>query len=150
MRKLSTYKTVLTCLLIFLFSYTAIDKLINLQQNVIVLSNMPFVKPLASYLALIIPLLELFTVLLLMIPNTNFAGLYCSLLLMVAFTVYLVAMLTTNNNLPCTWGGVLDKMSWKAHLVFNMVITAMIAVWIITSRKLTQNVKHKQYSNHHA
>jgi len=141
MRKLNAYRTVLTCMLILLFSYTAIDKLMNVQQNAIVLSNMPYITHVASYLAIIIPVLELLTVLLLIIPKTNFAGLYCSLLLMGAFTVYLVAMLTTNNNLPCTCGGVLEKMSWKQHVVFNIIVLALIIPGIFLKSKSKVNSK---------
>jgi len=122
----NVYINVLSFALIFLFGYTALDKLIHLHTNTVVLSHMPFIQDMAAMLAVGIPAVEIATVLLLLNPRTNKSGLYVSLVLMLFFTVYLVGMLLMKVKLPCTCGGILEQMTWEQHIVFNLIVMGLI------------------------
>ncbi|ASK28818.1 hypothetical protein CEY12_01265 [Chryseobacterium sp. T16E-39] len=62
--------------------------------------------------------------------KTRNIGLLGSFVLMLIFTGYIALILSTSNNLPCSCGGILEKMSWHHHLYFNIgcVILSIIGL----------------------
>ncbi|MBQ0152790.1 MAG: hypothetical protein KBS61_07855, partial [Chryseobacterium sp.] len=75
-------------------------------------------------------MLELFTAILLMMNRYRKLALQISLLLMVMFTTYIVIILYFTPFTPCSCGGVLEKMGWTEHLVFNVffIVLALIGI----------------------
>ncbi|MGN6400131.1 MAG: MauE/DoxX family redox-associated membrane protein [Flavisolibacter sp.] len=118
--------------LTLIFSYTAFSKLFSYATFRMVLGQAPLLKTGAAVTAVMLPLTELFIVLLLIFPATRLQGLYASLVLLSVFTVYLVYMVLFVPHLPCSCGGVISKMSWRQHIVFNGVFI-VVAVWGIRS-----------------
>jgi len=107
--------------LILLFFYTAIAKLSALHRFERELSNQAL--PLWSVPALLwlIPMTELAVVILLLVPRFRLPGLYASALLMLVFTAYIaLVLLGVFDRVPCSCGGVLKNMGFKAHFVFNL------------------------------
>lgn len=117
--KVRTTTNIISSLLIFLFSYTALSKFISLPSFRAVLGQV-FNKKGAALIALLIPTMEAFIVLLLIVSKTRLIGLYASAVLLCAFTVYLAYMILFIPHLPCSCGGVIGKMSWKEHVAFNL------------------------------
>ena len=110
-----------TCaLLLFLFLYTSINKLLSFQSFRHVLQQSAVTRPFATILAAGIPLVEMVTSVFLFIPRFRKAGLYSSFILLFLFTIYIGLMLAFSSNLPCSCGGVLSFLSWKQHIVFNL------------------------------
>jgi hypothetical protein len=109
-----------TSLLILLFAYTAISKLLGYRAFARVLSESPLIHNGADNIAWLLPAAELIVVLLLFFEATRKIGLYASLFLLVMFTLYLLYMVLFADHLPCSCGGVLNKMSWKQHIFFNL------------------------------
>ncbi|MCZ8215325.1 MAG: hypothetical protein O9262_03755, partial [Cyclobacteriaceae bacterium] len=70
-----------------------------------------------------IPAAELYTVILLLNSGWRKAGLLMSVVLMTLFTLYIVIMLMFFERIPCSCGGVLQRMNWHEHLIFNIVFT---------------------------
>jgi hypothetical protein len=119
---------IITALLILLFSYTAINKFAGLHSFTMTLGKAPVIKQGAAVIAFLLPTIETIIVLLLFFERTKLKGLYASLLLLLVFTVYLVGIILFAPSLPCSCGGVISKMSWRQHVVFNfgfIVLTAL-------------------------
>lgn len=129
--KRSTIVEIISALLILLFVYTSSSKLLAIQSFQVVLSTSPLIGENAKYLAWGIPVVEIFVSLLLVIPYTRLYGLYFSVGLMSVFTAYILYMLIFTPKLPCSCGGVIAKLSWPHHLIFNIVFTllAMLGAW---------------------
>lgn len=114
-------------LFLFLFSYTAISKLLTLGQFRDVLAVSPAIGPAAVWLAPSIPVIELLICGLLFFPATRRRGLLASVLLMATFTFYVGWMMMFTPHLPCSCGGIIALLGWKWHLVLNVVLTVLAA-----------------------
>lgn len=116
----------ITALLILLFLYTALSKLLNLQAFRGQLMLQPFPAGWDTVLLWALPLTELLACTLLFFPRTRLQGLYLATLLMSVFTLYVALILTRAfGYIPCSCGGVLERMDWETHLVFNVVFLAL-------------------------
>jgi hypothetical protein len=124
-------------LLITLFAYTALAKLADYSNFQFGLSESPFIAPMANVLAWGVPATELLIAVMLVIPASRLAGLYASCILMFLFTVYIAAMLAFGTDIPCSCGGVVEDMSWPAHIVFNsfFVLLSAVAIWLQRQQK---------------
>src|SRR6478672_10059791 len=114
----------ISSLVIFLFGYTAISKLLSIDRFEAVLEQSPLISSGAALLAWQIPLAELVIVLLLIFSSTRKMGLWASAILLSFFTVYLFYMVLFSPHLPCSCGGVISSMSWPVHIGFNVVCIA--------------------------
>ncbi len=142
MSKKTNYKVliidIVSGLFILLFLYTSISKLKEHMSFQIVLSKSPFLASYSILLSWVIPFVEMLVSALLFIPVTRLIGLKLSFALMLGFTGYIAYMLFTTSTLPCSCGGVLKKLSWTEHLIFNIafLILSMIALWLIKKNNL--------------
>lgn len=127
-------------LLIILFVYAALSKLFAYADFKNQLTRSPLVKNWAGVVAFVLPAVELIAAGLLTLSTTRKAGLLLSFVLMALFTGYIIYMLLFEKNLPCSCGGVLKKLTWKQHIVFNIffLLTA------IAGMRLEKNKNHKQ------
>jgi uncharacterized membrane protein YphA (DoxX/SURF4 family) len=129
---------VATYLLVLLFVYTSLSKVFDFKAFRIQLERQPLTMHVAQLLTFALPLFEMMIAILLVIPRLRKLGLYASLYLMAAFTMYVGYMLAAypKEKLPCTCGGLLRVMNWEQHLIFNLTFTflAFSGIWI--SRKL--------------
>ncbi len=111
----------LSAILVLLFMYTAINKITGMKNFQFVLGHMKGITSITPFIAWTIPLTEVFISILLIIPSFKKAGFICSAVLLSVFTGYLFWMLLADQDLPCSCGGVLKLLTWKQHLVFNLV-----------------------------
>ena len=123
---------VIAALLILLFLYTGLSKLHARENFFGVLSFSPLIKSNAYLLSWVIPIVEILIGALLFFPVTRKMGFISSFILMIFFTACIAYMLLFSSNLPCACGGVLRKMSWPQHLVFNIFFTGLSAwgLWL--------------------
>jgi putative oxidoreductase len=71
----------------------------------------------------------------LMFERTRLAGFYASLALMIVFTIYTgIILLHFFRYIPCSCGGVIKKLTWKQHLVFNLFFVVLSILGIILKR----------------
>lgn len=126
---------IVSLLLIVLFVYAAWAKLADYSNFQFGLSESPFIARFSGILAWAVPGVEIVISLLLLFPFTRLIGLYASFLLMLAFTVYIAVMLLSGLEIPCSCGGILEDMSWEAHLVFNFVYVILSAAAIMVERR---------------
>ncbi|CAH0280377.1 hypothetical protein SRABI27_03757 [Pedobacter sp. Bi27] len=107
-------------MLILLWATTAASKLGNLNGFHSDLDRQVFSKIFTGMLLYAVPITELVTAALLTFDKTRLAGLVISLFLISAFTAYIILILSGFfNKVPCSCGGVLKFLGWKAHLYFN-------------------------------
>lgn len=116
---------VITGLLILLFSYAAVSKLLSYQLFILQLSKSPFTSSHAHLISWLVPLGETIVVLLLIGKKTRTTGLYSALFLMTLFTGYIYALLHYSYYIPCSCGGIIAHLSWNQHLYFNLIFTAI-------------------------
>lgn len=118
--------------LILLFGYAALSKLLDYNNFVVQLSKSPLVKGSAQWIGWAVPTIELIACILLISPKWRSMGLCLSFILMLAFTLYIAGILTFIKELPCSCGGILSNLTWKSHLIFNVVYTgiSLTGIWI--------------------
>lgn len=137
----SKYKNILLeliCLLyILLFVYAAVSKFIVFDEFVIQIGQSPVLTAYAGWVAWVVPSLEILISLMLVIPRFRLLALYAAFTLMVMFTAYIFIILNFSDYIPCSCGGVLEKLGWTEHLIFNIafVILAFIGIIIISPQK---------------
>jgi len=116
-----TVHSACTALLILLFIYAALSKLLNLELFRGQLYNQSFSHDLADLLLWGLPLSELLTCGLLLFPLSRRLGLLLSLVLMTVFTLYIILVLLGYwERVPCSCGGILEHLNWTQHLYFNL------------------------------
>lgn len=126
---------IMGALLILLFAYTATSKLFAFHRFESVLRSAPLIGYHARLFAALIPAVEWVVVLLLLQPLSRKSGLIASGLVLIVFTVYMAFMVFTDPSLPCSCGGVIQQLSWKQHIVFNLLFIAIAAAGIAAERR---------------
>src|SRR5579863_929688 len=127
-------------LIIMLFVYAALSKLIDYDIFRYQLERSPFFYGYANILAWLVPSMELTAASLLTIKRARLAGFYLSFFLMLTFTGYIFAILHFADEIPCSCGGVLSMMSWNQHFIFNIVFTLIALTGILTLTRLSERV----------
>jgi uncharacterized membrane protein YphA (DoxX/SURF4 family) len=121
-----------------LFLYAATSKLLDFQKSELQMSKSPIITDFAFILVWLVPLLEIIIAALLIVKKTVMLGLYASLGLMSMFTAYIIAILNFSDTIPCSCGGVLEKLGWTEHLIFNIIFIIMAIVAILTQTKISE------------
>jgi putative oxidoreductase len=133
--KPATIVEIIAALFILLFLYTALSKSVQISNTVNVLKKTPILSGIAEATAWGVVIAEYILAALLFLPRTRKAGLYASLILMTGFTVYIGYMMAFVPNLPCSCGGVISKMTWNQHLLFNIAFAFISLTGILLDRK---------------
>ncbi|WP_312297843.1 MauE/DoxX family redox-associated membrane protein [Chryseobacterium sp.] len=125
-------KTV-SCFFILLFVYASVSKLLDFENFQIQIAQSPLLSAYAGGISYAVIIVELIIVLLLTFPSRRLIGLYLSTALMSAFTIYIFLILNYSDFVPCSCGGILEKMGWTEHLIFNIlcVVIGGLSVLII-------------------
>jgi uncharacterized membrane protein YphA (DoxX/SURF4 family) len=126
-------------LFVFLFIYAAISKLLDYNDFSIKIGQSPLLSPFAGYVAIGVPVIELIIALGLLLPSWRITSLFASLCLMTAFTVYIFIILNFSSFVPCSCGGILEKLGWTEHLIFNLVFVVLAIIGLVLSENHTNN-----------
>ncbi len=139
----SKYKNILLefiCFLyILLFVYAAMSKLLVFDEFKIQIGQSAMLTPFVNIVAWAIPFLEILIALLLIIPRFKLLGLLAAFNLMVMFTAYIFIILNFSNDVPCSCGGVIEKLGWAEHLIFNIAFVVLAAVGILIKNGQNNN-----------
>ena len=125
---------VISCLLILLFVYAASSKLMDYTEFRVELSKSPLLTAFSGYVAWSIPAIEIGIALLLTFPKWRLTGLYASFTLMTLFTAYIIYILRFSPYVPCSCGGVLQHLTWRTHLIFNICFLLLAALGVLSYR----------------
>ena len=130
--KTSSIIWTISIVLILLFTYTAVSKLLDFETFRGQMLNQPLPKLLSSQLVWAVPLAELVTAGLLVIKPLRLIGLCCALLLMTGFTLYVALVLFhAFDRVPCSCGGIMESLSWEGHLIVNALFWLMALTGIV-------------------
>ncbi len=141
----TTYNRILVktigVLFIVLFVYAATSKLLDYETFTVQLAQSPLLSAYAGMIAWFVPSIEIAIALLLTIPRFRILALYAAFTLMVMFTAYIYIILNFSDFIPCSCGGVLEKLSWTQHLIFNIVFVFLAVGAIFLSLYWNQRIK---------
>jgi hypothetical protein len=125
----------ITAVLLFLWIYTGLNKLIHYDKFSFEAGRSPFLQHIAPLIAATVPTGELLIAALLIFKRTRVAGLYASLFLITLFTGYVYIMLHYAYDLPCSCGGIIELLTWEQHLLVNCILTLLTATAIILQKR---------------
>ena len=121
-----------TCLLyIILFVYAAVSKLLDFENFQAQLGQSPLLSPFADFVSYSVIVIELIIAVLLSIHRFRYFALWGAVALMSMFTAYIVIILHFSYFVPCSCGGILEKLGWTEHLIFNVVFVLLAIVAIL-------------------
>jgi hypothetical protein len=130
----------LVCILyVLLFIYAAMSKLLDFENFQVQLGQSPLLSSFAVWISWLVPFTELITAGLLMFQKWRSLGLQAAFSLMTMFTVYIFIILHYSSFIPCSCGGILEKMSWNIHLIFNIVFVLLAVTAILLNENLERN-----------
>lgn len=130
---------VICLLFVLLFVYAAVSKLMDFENFQVQLAQSPTLSSYASWISYFVPALELLIALFLVIPRLRNWGLFAALSLMMMFSSYIFIVLHYSSFIPCSCGGILEKMSWNVHLIFNLLFVLFAIIAIVLQKQQPPN-----------
>lgn len=128
-------------LFIVLFVYAAVSKLLDFKTFTVQLAQSPLLSAYAGFIAWTVPGIEILIACLLILERFRTVALYASFTLMVMFTAYILIILNFSDFVPCSCGGILEKLSWTQHLIFNVIFIALAGLAILLTTHFTNKRK---------
>lgn len=141
LKKKNTYVELICALLIILFIYTGINKIMDVDKFKYEMGRSPFIQNMSGLIAYTLPAGEILLALGLIMKRTRLLALYLSFILMALFTGYIWLMLNYAYDLPCSCGGIISSLSWHQHLVFNACFTGMAMIGVVLQSAIVQSRK---------
>jgi|SRR5579859_4307011 len=131
-------------LLFLLFIYASVSKLVNIPQFKGQMFKQPFPHWMGYALMVIIPVAEIVVAVSLFFDKSARKALMGSIILMVLFTGYIIAILSNAfGRIPCSCGGIIEKFNWSQHLIFNFLFLSIAILGFV----LIKNKKREANSN---
>lgn len=139
----NTLVTFICYLYILLFVYAATSKLLDFEVFQVQLRQSPLLSSFANIISWAIPSIEIIISILLVFPKTKYWALHGAFALMVMFSAYIYIILHYSSFVPCSCGGILEKMDWNEHLLFNLffVLLAIIGIRLFDNTKSHESSK---------
>ena len=134
---------------ILLFVYAAVSKLLDFENFQTQLGQSPLLSAFAGWVSWIVPVTEIILSILLLINGLRVVALFASYLLMVMFSVYIFIILHYSEFVPCSCGGILEKMTWQQHLAFNLIFCFFAFIALKFSTDTTSdgsNFRNKRFA----
>ncbi len=133
---------IICILYILLFVYAATNKILDFVNFQIQLGQSPLLSAFAVSISYSVIIAELLISIFLVVPKFRYWALVASFSLMIMFSVYIFIMLHFSPFVPCSCGGVLEKLSWNQHLVFNILFVGLAIIGIWYSDGVGDNGRH--------
>lgn len=128
---------------VVLFTYAATSKLLDFENFRVQLGQSPLLSAFAVWSSIAVPVSEIIIAILLLLPKFRFFGLFAAYSLMVMFTAYIYIILNYSAFVPCSCGGILEKMTWNQHLIFNILFVLLAVFAILLETKNVLLLKHQ-------
>ena len=118
---------------VLLFVYASVNKILDFENFQVQIAQSPVLTAYAGLISYAVITVELLIAAALCHARTRSLALLASASLMTAFTVYIFVILNYSEFVPCSCGGILEKLGWKQHMVFNIFcVIAAIAGYIVS------------------
>ncbi|MFZ5977600.1 MAG: MauE/DoxX family redox-associated membrane protein [Bacteroidota bacterium] len=130
---------IFSSVLIFVFLYSSLQKIINFNNFIATLSKSLFLyNEFTKETGIFVILIEIAIVLLLISSRLKIWGFLFSFLILLLFNGYIILMIVYSPYLPCSCGGFIEELTWGQHIAFNFLLIAFsLYGYLIT------NVKNK-------
>lgn len=126
-----------TLILLSMWIPVGLDKILHFELFKNAMIQQPFDDGYGILLAYILPLLEISTIILLIIPSLRRYGFFLSAFMMSLFTGYVaLAIFGRPDNLPCGCGLVFQHLSWEVHLVLNSIFLLISLLGLILEKHI--------------
>jgi len=128
-------------LLIVLFVYASVGKLVEFETFQRMLRGAPMVGEKYVWVSVLLPAFELLIAVWLLVPRWRRLGFVASFWTMLFFTGYIgYLLLFRRSSMPCSCGGLLERLTWKQHLVFNILFTLVAYIGMRMMRRSVGNL----------
>jgi len=134
---------IIRMLFILLFLYSGIAKLVNYTSFSIQLKEIYFIRPYSLWLTWFIPTIELLIACMLLIKPLLLKGLYACFFLTTLFTIYIIILSNIDNEIPCSCGGLLEKIPHAFHIIINLSLTTISLIGIYIETHFTNKAMQK-------
>jgi len=118
---------IITFLLILLFVYASVSKILDFENFRTEMGQSPLLTKISHIVAPVVIVIELLISIMLTSRKTRRWALLMSFALMTIFTTYIVVVFNFTHYIPCSCGGILGKLGWTEHILFNALFVAMAA-----------------------
>ena len=127
-------------LLIIIWSYSGLEKIIRFEASRKAFHNQTFPPELAELLSYSIPPLELILALLLTYPATRWWGYLGSILLLSVFITYVgLIWVGAFPRVPCNCAGIIESMGWGEHFFLNLGLIG-VSIWGLRLENLKNGI----------
>lgn len=139
---------IISFLFILLFLYASVSKLFDFQKFTVQIGQSPLLTGFGQFLPGLVIVVEIVISILLMIPRLRLIGFYAAFSLMTMFTAYIMAILNYSTYIPCSCGGILEKLGWTEHLIFNtfFIALALISILLTSSTDKTHHERDEIFT----
>ncbi|MDN3692537.1 hypothetical protein QWZ06_09740 [Chryseobacterium tructae] len=139
--KISTTSiSIISYFFVLLFVYAAVSKILDFENFQVQIAQSPLLSSYAGITSYAVIIAELVICISLILPKYRLYGLYSSLGLMTSFTTYIYLIIHYSEFIPCSCGGILEKLDWNEHLIFNIGCVIIAIIGIFLSVKLKQRI----------
>jgi uncharacterized membrane protein YphA (DoxX/SURF4 family) len=126
--------SLISLILAALWTYSSFDKWQDMKRFRHAMTVQAFPVWAGNILAWILPPMEMFIAVLLLLNTTKLLGLYLSFVFMVIFTIYVSGIVfKIYKSYPCPCGGIFTYLGWKKHFRINVVLTLLALIGILIS-----------------
>jgi uncharacterized membrane protein YphA (DoxX/SURF4 family) len=132
---------IIAFLFVLLFLYAAMNKILDYQKFTVQIGQSPLLTGFGSSIPWLVITFEVLISILLVLPRLRLVGFFASFSLMTMFTAYIWAILTFSSSIPCSCGGILEKLGWREHLIFNSAFVMLGVVGIVLEAQGSKETK---------
>lgn len=120
-------------LIVIMFTYAAISKVADFSNFKLQLRKSPVLSQFSSYISVIVPIIEIIISILLIssLAKYRILGYYMSWFVLSVFTIYLLFLLSSSYNIPCSCGGILGNLPWDVHIYFNLFFIIISGIGVL-------------------
>lgn len=127
--------------LILIFIYSAVNKIIDWKSFMLSLQSSPFIGKNAYTAAWIILFIHFVAAGLLFLPVYRLKGFCLSFIYTLFCSVYISTVLLMNVPLPCSCIGLLRSLSWQQQLFLNIILSLWSVTGILFYKRLVHQTK---------
>ncbi|MGY6521522.1 MAG: MauE/DoxX family redox-associated membrane protein [Mongoliitalea sp.] len=131
-----SFVSVILWLLIIVWAYTGLSKLIDFTGFQGAILNQPFPNEIGVYVSILIPVIEIGLALLLIGSKTRALGMIGSVSLLSLFTTYVgLIWVGAFERIPCGCAGIIEELGWEAHFFLNLGLLMLAILGILLAGK---------------
>ncbi len=134
---------VIRVVILFLFTYTLVNKLFDVRLFVASMQLQPFPMLVSRILIWVVPLAEGMISLLLLFDKTTKIAFWLAFVVLSAFTIYVsFVVFGFYHKIPCPCGGIISGLSWTGHLLFNLLFLTITAIGLMMYHGINTSKKY--------